>query len=41
MDEMLALICDHPPYFSFRQLFLEHLQEDLRAQLIDADIDDC
>ena len=41
MDEMLALLGDHPPCFLFRQLFLERLPEDMRAQLIDAGIDDC
>ena len=41
MDEMLALLGDHPPCFLFRQLFLERLPEDMRAQLIDARIDDC
>ena len=41
MDEMLALLDGHPPCFLFRQLFLERLPEDMRAQLIDANIDDC
>ena len=41
MDEMLALLGDHPPCFLFRQLFLERLPEDMRTQLIDARIDDC
>ena len=41
MDEMLALRGDHPPCFLFRQLFLEHLPEDMHAQLIDTNIDDC
>ena len=41
MDEMLALLGDHPPCFLFRQLFLERLPEDMRAQLIDAHIEDC
>lgn len=40
MDEMLALLGDHPPCFIFRQLFLERLPQDMRTQLIDADIDD-
>ena len=40
MDEMLALLGEHPSCFLFRQLFLEHLLEDMRAQLIDANIDD-
>ena len=41
MDEMLALLGDHQPCFLFGQLFLECLWEDMRAQLIDANIDDC
>ena len=40
MDEMLALLDDHPPCFLFQQLFLERLPEDMHAQLIDANIDD-
>ena len=40
MDEMLALLGNHPPCFLFRQLFRECLPEDMRAQLIDADIHD-
>ena len=40
MDEMLALLGDHPPCFLFRQLFLERLPEDMRAQLVDEDIRD-
>jgi hypothetical protein len=40
MDEMLALLGDHPPCFLFEQLFLERLPEDIRAQLVDATIDD-
>ena len=40
-DEMLALLSGHPPYFLFQQLFLECLPDDMRAQLIDAIIDDC
>ena len=41
MDEMLALLDNHPPCFLFRQLFWERLPEDMHAQLIDANIDDC
>ena len=41
MDEMLALLGGHPPCFLFRQLFLERPPEDMRTQLIDADIEDC
>ena len=40
MDEMLALLGDHPPWFLFRQLCLERLPEDMRVQLIDQDIED-
>lgn len=40
MDEMLALIGDHPPCLLFEQLFLERLPEDIRAQLVDAKIED-
>ena len=40
MDEMLALLGDHPPCFLFRQLFLERLPEDMRAQLMDEEIKD-
>ena len=41
MDEMLALLGDHPPCFLFQQLFLERLPEDMRSQLIDAKVEDC
>ena len=41
MDEMLALLGDHPPCFLFQQLFLEHLPEDMHTQLIDTNIGDC
>ena len=41
MDEMLALLGDHPPCFLFEQLFLERLSEDVRIQLVDAKFDDC
>ena len=41
MDEMLALLGDHPPCFLFEQLFLERLPEDIRMQLVDAQFDDC
>ena len=40
MDEMLALLGDHPPCLHFEQLFLERLPEDIRIQLVDAKIDD-
>ena len=36
MDEMLALLGDHPPCLLFEQLFLERLPEDIRAQLVDS-----
>ena len=41
MDEMLALLGDHPPCFLFHQLFLERLPEDIRIQLADCELDDC
>ena len=41
MDEMLALLGDHPPCLLFEQLFLERLPEDIRMQLVDAQFDDC
>ena len=41
MDEMLALLGDHPPCFIFKQLFLERLPEDVRVQLVDAKFDNC
>lgn len=31
MDEMLALLGDHPPGFLFEQLFLERVPEEIRA----------
>jgi len=40
MDEMLALLGDHPPCMLFEQLFLERLPEDIRVQLVDAKIED-
>ena len=40
MDEMLALLGDHPPCLFFEQLFLERLPEDIRVQLADADFRD-
>ena len=40
MDEMLALLGDHPPCLLFEQLFLERLPEDIRVQLVDAKIED-
>lgn len=36
MDEMLALLGDHPPCFLFEQLFLERLPEEVRIQLVDS-----
>ena len=41
MDDMLALLGDHPPCFLFEQLFLERLPKDIRIQLEDAKFDDC
>ena len=38
MDEMLALLGDHPPCMLFEQLFLEWLPEDIRVQLVDATV---
>lgn len=40
MDEMLALLGDHPPCLFFEQLFLERLPEDIRIQLVNAKIED-
>ncbi len=40
MDEMLALLGNHPPCLLFEQLFLERLPEDIRIQLVDTKIDD-
>ena len=40
MDEMLALLGDHPPCLLFEQLFLERLPDDIRIQLVDSKIDD-
>ena len=40
MDEMPALLGDHPPCFLCHQLFLECLPEDVCVQLIDEDIED-
>ena len=40
MDEMLALLGDHPPCLLFEQLFLERLPGDIRAQLADSQIVD-
>ena len=40
MDEMLALLGNHPPCLLFEQLFLERLSEDIRIQLVDAKIED-
>ena len=40
MDEMLALLGDHPPCLLFDQLFLERLPDEIRVQLVDAKIED-
>ena len=40
MDEMLALLGNHAPCLLFEQLFLERLPEDIRVQLVDAEIKD-
>ena len=40
MDEMLALLGDHPPCMLFGQLFLERLPEDIRVQLADTTVED-
>ena len=40
MDEMLALLGNHPPCLLFEQLFLERLPEDVRIQLVDAEFKD-
>ena len=40
MDEMLALLGDHPPCLLFEQLFLERLPEDIRIQLVESKIED-
>ena len=40
MDEMLALLGEHPPCMLFEQLFLERLPEDIRIQLVDTKIED-
>ena len=40
MDEMLALLGDHPPCLLFERLCLERLPEDIRIQLVDAKIED-
>ena len=40
IDEMLALLGNHAPYLLFEQLFLERLPEDIRVQLVDAEIKD-
>ena len=39
MDEMLALLGDHPPCLLFEQLFLEQLAEDIHIHLMDAEIE--
>ena len=41
MDEMLALLGDHPPCFLFKQLSLERLPEDVRVHLAGAQFTDC
>ena len=40
MDEMMALLGDHPPCLLFEQLFLERLPEDIRIQLVDSKVED-
>lgn len=40
MDEMLALLGNHPFYLLFEQLFLEQLPEDIHIQLVDSKMDD-
>ena len=40
MDEMLALLRDHPPCLLFEQLFLERLPDDFLAQVVNANIVD-
>jgi hypothetical protein len=40
MDEMLALLGDHPPCFLFEELFKQQLPPDLRMQLATADFTD-
>ena len=40
LDEMLALLGDHPPCMLFEQLFLERLPEDIRVQLADTEVGD-
>ena len=41
MDEMLALLGDHPPCFLYEQLFFERLPEDVRVHLAGAQFTDC
>ena len=41
MDEMLALLGDHPPCLLFEQLFLERHFEDICIHLVDVKIDNC
>ena len=41
MDEMLALLGNHPPCLLFKQLFLERLPEDIRTQLIAVKHENC
>ena len=40
MDEMLALLGDHKLCMLFEYLFLKHLPEDIRIQLVSAKIED-
>ncbi len=40
MDEMLALLGDHPPCMLLEQLFLERLPEEIRIQLVDTKVED-
>ena len=37
---MLALLANNPPCLLFEQLFLERMPEDIRAQLVDAKMED-
>jgi hypothetical protein len=40
MDELMALLGDHPPCMLFEQLFLERLLHDIKVQLTDAKFED-
>ena len=41
MNEMLALLVNHPPCLLFKQLFLQRLPEDIRTQLIAVKHENC